>query len=393
MLGEEPQARAALKKMFRLDPVSGHTLKALIYYEYEVYAQQMEGEGPREVDALVRDVIAAHPQSDLARKKLLPLMAGKTLPISAIEAVADAWIEKEPDNPMPYYILARALFDRGMRLDEADRAMHTSIQLILNGKFIEFGDTSGYRKRTFLPSAYYWSGEIAMARGNKVKALAAAYASQNVASEDDPRAYDLAGRLWEALPGFERAQQAYLRGLSRGSKQAADRLGAIYARKHGQDAGFEQWLDSVRSEGNGADPDRQPAPLFSARDMNGQTVALTELRGKVVVLNFWAVTCAPCRVEMPALNKLAEEYGDRDVVFLAPTGDGSDSVRRFLKKQKFAYRVLPAAGELMVLYGIRGFPVHMVIDKKGRVATRLFGGSKDRHEDLKPYIEAELKAE
>jgi thiol-disulfide isomerase/thioredoxin len=65
----------------------------------------------------------------------------------------------------------------------------------------------------------------------------------------------------------------------------------------------------------------EPAPNFQLRDMNGRIVSLSELRGKVVLLNFWATWCGPCRVEMPAMERLYRTYDRKDFEILAVSTD------------------------------------------------------------------------
>ncbi|QIP13851.1 TlpA family protein disulfide reductase [Spirosoma aureum] len=75
----------------------------------------------------------------------------------------------------------------------------------------------------------------------------------------------------------------------------------------------------------------KPAPDFRLTDLHGNRLSLRALRGKLVVLNFWFTSCAPCIQEKPELNKLKRAYHPNDVVFLALTFNNGDQVRTFLK--------------------------------------------------------------
>jgi len=107
---------------------------------------------------------------------------------------------------------------------------------------------------------------------------------------------------------------------------------------------------------------------FSGKDINGNKYKLKDLEGKVVVLNFWFVACGPCRIEIPELNKLADEYKDSsNVVFLAVALDPTREVEKFLEKTPFHYNIISDGRYISSIYRITGYPTHAVIDKTGKV--------------------------
>jgi peroxiredoxin len=89
---------------------------------------------------------------------------------------------------------------------------------------------------------------------------------------------------------------------------------------------------------------------------------------------------------MPGLNKLTEEYKEKDVVFIAFALDKADPLKDFLKKKSFKYQIVPEAGKIAGLYGAKVFPTHILINKKGQIEYFLTGGSDTRHEQLRPLI-------
>jgi peroxiredoxin len=109
----------------------------------------------------------------------------------------------------------------------------------------------------------------------------------------------------------------------------------------------------------------QPAPEFELTDIYGQHHRLSELKGKVVVLNFWFTSCAPCREEMPKLNDIKSKADPEKVIFLALALDNAAAVREFLHGQEFTYELLPNAKEVHAAYKVASCPTSMVIDKKG----------------------------
>lgn len=118
----------------------------------------------------------------------------------------------------------------------------------------------------------------------------------------------------------------------------------------------------------------KPTPKLEASDINGKNIALSKLKGKVVVLNFWFTSCPPCKDEMPVLNTLVNRYKGRDVVFLGVTFDNSTEVKTFLKSHPFLYKTIPGAKKICNDFQIVAYPTHFVIDKKGYVRFMKLGG-------------------
>lgn len=112
---------------------------------------------------------------------------------------------------------------------------------------------------------------------------------------------------------------------------------------------------------------------FLTKDMNGNSIKLSELRGKVVVLNFWFIKCAPCVMEMPELNELEAMYDSKDVVFIGITFDKKELVEQFLKTKKFDYKIAPDANDTISIYGTQSFPTNMVINQQGQIVLKEIG--------------------
>lgn len=132
------------------------------------------------------------------------------------------------------------------------------------------------------------------------------------------------------------------------------------------------------------------APAFDVQDLDGATLTLDSLRGKVVVLNFWFIACPPCRSEMPVLNDLVHKYQDRDVVFIAFAADPPEALREFLESHRLLYRVVPDATPIAERFGVRGAPTHMIIDSEGRFGEILYGAIVDVETQLEEPIETLL---
>jgi thiol-disulfide isomerase/thioredoxin len=106
------------------------------------------------------------------------------------------------------------------------------------------------------------------------------------------------------------------------------------------------------------------AKPFSVTDIDGNVYTNENLKGKVVVVNFWFIGCVPCVEEIPVLNQLAEKYKEKDVVFLAVSYDGKSELEEFLTRQQFDYRIVPKNTSMAADYHVMAYPDHMIIDKK-----------------------------
>jgi peroxiredoxin len=110
------------------------------------------------------------------------------------------------------------------------------------------------------------------------------------------------------------------------------------------------------------------APKFTVRTVDGKTISLADLRGKVVVLNMWFIGCPSCRALKPKLNQFKTKFADRDdVVFLAMTADPESSVENYLKKEPFDYLQAADAKDAMSQFVFRGYPKNIVIDREGKI--------------------------
>lgn len=131
------------------------------------------------------------------------------------------------------------------------------------------------------------------------------------------------------------------------------------------------------------------APDFTLKDLNGRVIQLAKLRGQVVVLNFWFTTCGACITEMPELNKIKSRYKSSGVVFLALALDNPGKVREFLRRQNFAYTLVPDATQARRDYKVFAYPTSMVVGKNGLI-TYIYQGFTNVDKVLSPAIDQAL---
>jgi len=129
---------------------------------------------------------------------------------------------------------------------------------------------------------------------------------------------------------------------------------------------FKQAL--ARLEGDDA---KRQAADFTLTDLKGQSWHLRDLRGKVVLVNFWATWCPPCRKEMPDLQALYDKYRDRGFVVLSISDEESAKVTPFIAERKITYPVLLDPGrKVNTAFVVEGIPKSFVYDRDGKLVAQ-----------------------
>ena len=121
--------------------------------------------------------------------------------------------------------------------------------------------------------------------------------------------------------------------------------------------------------------DPKPAPAFAAKDLEGREITPASLRGKVVIVNFWATWCGPCRAEIPDLVALQSKYKDTlQVIGISEDEAGVEVVKRFAAEHKINYPVAMVTPEIEKMFpGIGALPTSFIIDRDSRVVQKHVG--------------------
>jgi len=210
-----------------------------------------------------------------------------------------------------------------------------------------------------------------------------------------------------AASEYKKALDVGLDCLRKGKTNLAiiGQLKTAYTKVHGSLAGYDKAVQSAKAA---AEAEllkhglNKPAPDFRLKDLNGNVIKLSDLRGRVVVLDFWSTWSATCKAAFAHLQKVAERYRDyRTVAFLAintsesAVGAARDSlVKKFIDEGKFTFQVAFDEGSVVAQqYGIEGIPTRLVIDKNGKIQIKSagFGDGNALVNDLMMQIEVLLK--
>lgn len=131
------------------------------------------------------------------------------------------------------------------------------------------------------------------------------------------------------------------------------------------------------------------APDFSLKDINNSEISLSHYRGQVVLVNFWASWCPPCRYEMPAFQNIYSDYSDQDFVILAVNSTISDTVKdamEFVNEQELTFPVLfDFTGEVNDAYQASTIPRSIIVDKSGVIRHILIGSQSETALRIKIY--------
>lgn len=282
-----------------------------------------------------------NPQSADARNAL-DSIGGDAIPPDTIEAICRAWMKEEPENPKPYFQLAQAWKRHQVKTPEALAYAEKALDLLAAGQLRLHGDVFGKMTDLVWPGVYLTAAELALDQQQFAKALAYVKGSEAVDKQTPPMGLGMEAKVWE-------------------------RLG--------------------RAPMPGATANRNDAPPFHATSLDGKALDSQQLRGKVIVANFWFTGCGPCKAEIPDLNRLTKEFAGKDVVFLVFSLDNEDAVlRRFLKEYPFDYTIVPRAERIATQFGVQSYPSHAIIGPDGKIEAMLAGGGEHRADDLRNII-------
>ncbi len=383
LLGEEEKSRAIVNKLLRDFPESWYAKDALRSYWYKGSELNVGEEAKGEIRANLMQSIREHPNTFLAREFVDWFVDNDSLPLESIEAVCRQWFQQEPDNPKIYKILASAYQGRGVKEDSVVTLLSRAIELVKEGYLRFYGEVADVSNSSTLSRWCKEAADFFFERKDYKTALRYINEADSATNQTEKEIPFSRALILQSMGEDSLAYRSYRLAWFFGSEEAYDSLQAAYEREHGDLDGFDTFLTSDIDKSY-----REPVEDFTFTPLEGDKIRFSSLRGKVVVINLWSPGCVPCVAEMPALNRLVENFEGEDIIFLAPSTYGSKkSLKKFLEKHPFKYTVTLFSKEIHERFWEDAVPLHAIIDREGRLAYRSTGGSENTDKYLKPVIE------
>ncbi len=393
LAGEEAKSRQEIKGLLRKYPDHHLTSQALVSYSYMVYAGKIDNpSGAAEMDSLHLAMVSKFPDRSFAQM-YLGSRNSKNVSLELFERICRNWMDEVPDDSQPYLRLAGRYHEESIYPKKVIGLADKGIELLLQAKNRIYLDLKGFMTRQFLSQLSFYKASALKQLGDYDNALSTVIQSNGYQESANKKL--LEGQIWMALRNYYEAESVLLEAIKLGSKEAEAELRVVHAIHDRSGKTFDEYLDAKLGKETKEVQKKKPAttkpevkrslsqaPLFDVISLKGQKLSLEDLRGKVVVLNFWNLGCGPCRAEMPDLNKLVEKYKGDDVVFIAFSNDNKIRLEEFFNKKEFSYQQVSDAMEVIKAYGIKSLPTHVIINPDGQIHIRMIGAGKRNNEVL-----------
>ena len=160
----------------------------------------------------------------------------------------------------------------------------------------------------------------------------------------------------------------------------------VYFSLHTDCGSQESKQDSVAGRADSAAA--RLAVDFNAVDLQGQPFSAKTLKGKILLLDFWAVWCKPCIAAFPTLRKLNRDFKDKnfEVVGVAVYSGGPEDVSKFLQKHELDYMTVVGDDDLAIRFGVIGYPSYFLVGPDGKIHKKYVGEAKDLYGEVKKEI-------
>jgi peroxiredoxin len=152
-------------------------------------------------------------------------------------------------------------------------------------------------------------------------------------------------------------------------------LAGLIATGHASSAAGSPAVELFKAVGIQEVKNDRVSPTFTLPTIEGPALASTDLRGKIVLINFWATWCGPCKEEMPAMQRLHESLSDKDFALIAITTEQQrESILGFAKSLRLSFPfLLDPSKDVSAAFGVRGLPTTVIIDRSGNIVGRAVG--------------------
>jgi len=392
------EGKKYLYLLFSRFPESAELAFAFSIYNYEYYkasAKNVEDD----VRMKLKELFTSYPNAYLSHDPnvFYYIKDDKNISTAAFEK---ALLPEYNNSKMPYYALANLpelYIERNEKLDSAEKMLYEAIELYQGGSINHQYRLNYNHYQQYVPLFYMDLVKLNLLKKDYRAAITNSSAAISILAGSNAEGNFLPLLLQQRALAYKRtgnlnlAMEDYKRLYKTGDAAALDSMEAIFASISVKQKTFAEFQASLRPAGAKSTTSADIVPDFTATDLKGNVVRLSDFKGKLVVLNIWGIGCGPCVAEMPELNKLVKQFSNQpNVIFLALSGDKTESLLKFFKDREFDYRVLNNGSKIAENFNTNALPVHMVIGKNGEVISRSIGARENIRAFLQQVINANL---
>lgn len=397
-IGELALAKGFLFELFDNYPLSAETAFSFSIYNYEYYkssSKQIEDD----VKAKLKVIFINSPKAAICKDTNVfgYLKSDLTISTAAFENVMETLYEK---HQVPYYALnnlPELYIERKEKLDVAKSLLHDAVESYQKGTIQHGYRLNNGHYQMYVPFFYYDLAKIYALQNDVPSAISNASAAIQILTGSNmegnflPPMLKFRAMTFTKLGNYNLALADYQKAYQNGDVQVLDSLKKFFPLVNTKLKSFDEYLKSLKPLAQKDVLAKDLLPNFKGTDLKGNVISLTDLKGKIVVLNVWGIGCGPCIAEMPILNELVKDFKDKpEVVFIAVTGDQKNDLIKFFKTRSFDYKVLANVQQITETFNTNALPVHMIIGRKGEILNRSIGARDDIKAYLKGVIETNL---
>ena len=291
-------------------------------------------------------------------------------------------MDKQKIDPLIAMKIAEMGIKRGKR--EVDNPVEKKPKYLSNKEWKD-------NRKEELGLNYYIFSKLQYEKGEKEKALSSITEAEKYLLEKEADANELYAKVLLANGKYKKAKENIEEMLKAGNGTSGmkDMLKEAYVNTEKTDKGFDEYYSKITSSAKASLKSKlmqemvdNPAPGFKLTNLKGKEVSLADYKGKIVVVDFWATWCGPCKASFPGMKKLVEKYSNnKNVNFLfvntwERVKDKTENAEKFVTKNDYPFNVLiDKENKAVGKYKVSGIPTKFVIDQQGNIRFKSVGFS------------------